>query len=97
MNISSRALPSSLHQKIKIPVGDDVLIVSGDSEKVILSKNTPVLGIGSSDIQLGGFSCKPRVQALTTQSINYMPPDTVPHLNERVIHGVLPGPRIGRD
>ena len=79
------ALPSSLHQKIKIPFGDDVIIVSGDFEKVILPKNTPVLGIGSNDVQLGGFSCEPRVQALTTQSISYIPPDTVPYLNERVV------------
>ena len=79
------ALPSSLHQNIKILVGDEVIIVSGDFKKEILPKSTPVLGIGSRDIQLGGFSCELWVQALSTQSISYLPPDTVPYLNERVI------------
>ena len=76
------ALPSSLHQKIKIPVRDDVIIISGDVVKVILPKDTPVLGIGSHDIQLGGFSCELRVQVLTTQDLNYLSPDSVPYLNK---------------
>lgn len=55
------ALPSSLHQKVKIPIEDDVIVVHGDCEKVIMLKDTPVLGIGSQDVQLGGFRCEPRV------------------------------------
>ena len=67
---------------------------------MILPKDTPILGIGSNDVHLGGFSCEPRVQALTTQIINYIPPDTVPYLNERVIAmmhsmGYFPGRGLG--
>ena len=67
---------------------------------MILPKDTPVLGIGSNDVHLGGFSCKPKVQALTTQSISYIPPDTVPYLNEQVVAmmrsmGYFPGRGLG--
>ena len=79
------ALLFSLHQKIKIPIGDEVIIVSEDFEKVILPKNTLVLGIGSHDIQLIGFSCESRVHALMTQNISYLPPNTVHYLNELVV------------
>lgn len=46
------ALPSSLYQKIKIPVGNDVIVVRVDSERIIMPKDTPVLGLGSQDIRL---------------------------------------------
>ena len=63
MDTSSRGPIVFSPSKDQDPVGDDVIIVSGDFEKVILPKDTLVLGIGSHDIQFGvsliNRGCKP--------------------------------------
>jgi len=47
------ALPSSLHQKIKIPFEGKIITIQGDPERTLADFELPVLGIGSQSIQLG--------------------------------------------
>ena len=95
------ALPSSLHQKVKIPYNDDIIVIQGDPERAITPKDSPVLGIGHNDIQLGGFSYEPKVQTLTTQTIKYLPPDSMATMSPRVVEIMrkmkfMPGIGLGK-
>ena len=42
-----RALPSSLHKKLKILFDRDVIVIEGDPKKATVLKDSPILGIGS--------------------------------------------------
>ena len=95
------ALPSSLHQKIKIPYNDDIIVIKGDPERTITPKDSPVLGIGNNDIQLGGFSYEPKVQTLTTQTIKYLPPDGMVTMSPSIVKMMrkmkfMPGIGLGK-
>ena len=64
------ALLSSLHQKIKIRYNGEVIVTEGDFGKTIAPKELPILGLGSQDVQLGGFCYEPKIQMLTSQRLN---------------------------
>lgn len=78
------ALSSSLHQNIRIPFREGIITIQGDPERTLSDLDLSVLGIGSQSIQLGGFSCEPQVEALTTQKIEYMFPNNALGLSAKI-------------
>lgn len=75
------ALPSSIHQKIKIMYKGNVIIIEWDLDRTITPKDSHVLGIRSQDVQLERFCYESNVQMLTSQRLECLPPDDLSTMN----------------
>lgn len=76
-----------------------LMVVQG---KVLLPHEMPIATVDNKNVQLSGFTCEPRVEALTTQKIKLKAPEEVPTLNTVVLEmmkniNFLPGASLGNN